>query len=120
MNFVHGYKWNFLEQPLKISGDADRYDRREGNDDYSQPGDLLRLMDDNQKEQLFSNIAESMLSVPERIKVRQLVHFYKADPACGNGAATKLVMDMDQVTVLADLSPDDLIQKTTEEAHSKA
>ena len=109
----------FKEPPLKISGDADRYDHRVGSDDYSQPGDLFRLMDDSQKEQLFSNIAEAMQGVPERIKVRQLVHFYKADPACGNGVATKLDMDMDQVTVLADLSLNDLIQKTTEEAYSK-
>src|SRR5580704_255589 len=28
----------FKEPPLKISGDADRYDHREGNDDYTQAG----------------------------------------------------------------------------------
>lgn len=110
----------FNEPPLKVSGDADRYDHRIGSDDYSQPGDLFRLMDDNQKEQLFSNIAEAMQVVPERIKVRQLVHFYKAKPAYGNGVAAKLGIEMDQVTAWADLSLNDLIQKTTEEAYSKA
>ena len=101
-----------------MSGDADRYDHRVGNDDYTQPGDLFRLMDDNQKEQLISNLAEAMQGVPQRIKVRQLVHFYKADPAYGNGVAAKLGMEMDQVTAWADLSLNDLIQKTTEEANS--
>ena len=32
------------EPPLKISGHADRYDHRIGNDDYRQPGDLFRWM----------------------------------------------------------------------------
>jgi catalase len=32
------------EPPLKISGDAGRYNRRDGNDDYKQPGNLFRLM----------------------------------------------------------------------------
>ena len=32
------------EPPLKISGDADRYDHRKGNDDYTQAGDLFRLL----------------------------------------------------------------------------
>ena len=50
------------------------------NDDYTQPGHLFRLMNDDQKEQLFSNIAAAVEGVPERICVRQLVHFYKADP----------------------------------------
>jgi catalase len=34
----------FKEPPLKISGDADRYDHRIGNDDYTQAGNLFRLM----------------------------------------------------------------------------
>ena len=33
-----------VEPPLRIDGDADRYDHRVGNDDYSQAGDLFRLM----------------------------------------------------------------------------
>src|ERR1700741_4093794 len=37
------------EPPLKLSGTADRYDHREGNDDYRQAGDLFRLMSAEQK-----------------------------------------------------------------------
>jgi catalase len=40
-----GQAADFREPPLRISGDADRYDHREGNDDYSQPRALFRLMD---------------------------------------------------------------------------
>ena len=78
------------EPPLKISGDADRYDHRAGNDDYTQAGDLFRLMDAAQKQQLFDNIAAAMQGVPEAIIRRQLGHFAKADPAYAAGVAKAL------------------------------
>ncbi len=110
-----------LEPPLKVSGDADRYDHRDGNDDYTQPGNLFRLMNSDQKEQLFSNIAEAMDGVPERIQTRQLVHFYKADPdyACGVAGKLNLTHVSEQVATLADLSLADLIEKTSAEAYSE-
>lgn len=80
----------FAEPPLQISGDADRYDHREGNDDYTQPGNLFRLMSDDQKQQLFNNIAEAMQGVPQEIVDRQLGHFDKADPDYGNGVRKAL------------------------------
>ncbi|HEX7261843.1 MAG TPA: catalase-related domain-containing protein, partial [Luteolibacter sp.] len=80
----------FAEPPLKVSGDADRYDHRIGNDDYTQPGNLFRLMNDVQKQQLFQNIAEVMDGVPREIIDRQLAHFTKADPAYGAGVAKAL------------------------------
>lgn len=83
---------SFMEPPLKISGDAARYDHRVGNDDYTQAGNLFRLMNDDQKQQLFHNIAESMEGVPSEIIKRQLVHFHKADPAYASGVAAALHM----------------------------
>ncbi|MBB3932956.1 catalase [Kaistia hirudinis] len=80
----------FREPPLKLSGDADRYDRRKGNDDYQQPGDLFRLFTPEQKERLFGNLAAAMQGVPIEIVNRQLVHFYRADPEYGFGVARKL------------------------------
>lgn len=77
----------FAEPPLKVSGDADRYNHRDGNDDYTQPGNLFRLMSDDQKQQLFNNISEAMDGVPEEIIRRQLGHFHKADPAYAAGVA---------------------------------
>jgi catalase len=81
---------SFSEPPLKISGDADRYNHRDGNDDYIQPGDLFRLMTQSQQQQLFNNVAAAMAGVPEEIVQRQLVHFYKADPAYAAGVAKAL------------------------------
>ena len=80
----------FAEPPLRISGDADRYDHRDGNDDYTQPGNLFHLFNAEQKQRLFKNIAASMAGVPEEIVQRQLVHFHKADPAYATGVARAL------------------------------
>lgn len=80
----------FKEPPLKISGDADRYDHRKGNDDYAQAGDLYRLMSDDQKSQLIDNIVRSMKHVPKEIQLRQIAHFSKADPEYGNRVAKGL------------------------------
>ena len=80
----------FKEPPLKISGDADRYDHREGNDDYTQAGNLFRLMTPDQQQRLFANIARAMAGVPEEIVHRQLGHFHKADPAYAKGVAAAL------------------------------
>ena len=78
-----------LEPPMKISGDVDRYDHRDGNDDYCQPRALFELFDDQQKQRLYSNIAAAMQGVPEHIVERQLTHFEKvhADYAAGVRAA---------------------------------
>lgn len=81
---------SFAEPPLKISGDADRYNHRIGNDDYTQPGNLFRLFNKEQKERLFMNLAEAMQSVPQHIIDRQLDHFDKADPEYGAGVRKAL------------------------------
>ena len=104
----------FNEPPLKVSGDADRYNHRDGNDDYTQPGNLFRLMSDGQKAQLFSNIAEAMDGVPERIKARQLVHFYRADPEYGRGVAELLDLNIEEIAALAENSLEDLFAMTSE------
>lgn len=78
------------EPPLRISGDADRYDHREGNDDFSQPRALFRLFDDGQKQRLFKNIAAAMQGVPEFIVKRQLALFDQVDPAYGAGVRAAL------------------------------
>ena len=109
----------YLEPPLKISGDADRYNHREGADDYTQPGNLFRLMNASQKEQLFCNLAEAMEGVPERIVARQLVHCYKADPDYGRGVAQKLGLDMARFVPWADLTLAELFQKTSEEGYTR-
>jgi len=83
----------YKEPPLKISGDADHYDHKEGNDDYSQAGDLYRLMSPEQKDQLIGNIVGAMEMVPEEIQRRQVEHFTKADSEYGKRVAEGLSLD---------------------------
>jgi catalase len=80
----------FREPPLNITGAADRYDHRDGNDDYTQAGNLFRLMTAEAQQRLFGNIAAAMQGVPTDIIERQLAHFTKADPAYGEGVAAAL------------------------------
>jgi catalase len=84
----------FAEPPLKISGDAARYNHRDGNDDYKQPGDLFRLMTPDAQQRLFGNIGRHMAGVPLEIQLRQLCHFFRADPAYGMGVAQALGIDL--------------------------
>lgn len=72
-------KWA-QEPPLRISGDAARYDHRDGNDDYIQVRALFHLMDFAQRERLFGNIAAAMRGVPAEIVDRQVAHFARVDP----------------------------------------
>jgi catalase len=80
---------HFTEPPLSIAGAADRYNHRDGNDDYKQPGDLFRLMTPEQQGRLMDNIVEAMAGVPVEIVIRQIGHFAKADPAYGAGVAKR-------------------------------
>jgi catalase len=77
----------YKEPPLKISGDADRYNHRDGNDDFGQPRALFQLFDAEQKGRLFANIAAAMEGVPEEIVRRQVALFTQVDPAYGAGVA---------------------------------
>jgi len=81
---------SYREPPLRIQGDADRYDHKIQSDDYSQAGDLFRLMDAAAQQRLIDNIVGAMQGVPREIQERQISHFEKADPAYGKGVAKGL------------------------------
>ncbi|MHA7064377.1 catalase [Azospirillum argentinense] len=78
------------EPPLRIAGDAARYDHRAGNDDYSQAGALFRLIGAEAQGRLMDTIANSLGEAPGFIQRRQLAHFFAADPAYGAGIAKRL------------------------------
>jgi catalase len=80
----------FAEPPLAITGAADRYDHRDGNDDYRQPRDLFLLFKADEKERLFKNIAAAMGGVPGEIIERQLAHFDKVHADYGAGVRRAL------------------------------
>jgi catalase len=87
----------YLDIPYAIQGDAARYDHRAGNDDYTQPGNLFRLMTPAQRVRLIENIASSLKHVPERIQKLQISHFEKADPEYGRGVAAAVGIAVEAV-----------------------
>ena len=80
----------YAEPPLKISGDAERYNHRIGNDDFSQPRALFELFDAGQRARLFSNLAEAMYGIPQEIADRQIALFAQVHPEYGAGVRAAL------------------------------
>jgi len=79
------------ELPLRISGDAARYEQKRGvDDDYIQPGNLYRLMPADERQRLVQNVARSLRNAPEGIQRKMVEHFRRADPAYGDGVASEL------------------------------
>ncbi|WP_256078931.1 catalase [Massilia sp. YIM B04103] len=78
------------EPALVLHGGAGRYDGRGQEDDYTQAGNLFRLLPEQEKQNLFANLAGPMSQVSDEIINRQLGHFDKADPAYGAGVRAAL------------------------------
>lgn len=67
------------------------------NDHYTQAGDLYRLMSENERNRLVKNIVGAMAPVEsDEIKLRQITHFYKADPEYGTKVAEALGLKIPQ------------------------
>ncbi len=94
----------FAEPALKLSGDADRYNHRAGNDDYTQPGNLFRLLKPDAQQRLVENIGRHMTGVPRDIQLRAICHFFRADPAYGLGVARALKLDISEFMAKAGMT----------------
>jgi catalase len=81
----------YVERPRTIASTAvGRYNHHDDSDFYTQPGNLFRLMKPQEKERLIGNIVSSLSNAPRNIQERQLCHFFRADPAYGEGVAKAL------------------------------
>lgn len=75
----------------QLRGLAQRYKPAHPNDDFSQAGTLYsKIMDDDKRNQLVSNLVGAMKPVPVEIKERQLRIFYKCHPQYGQRVAEGL------------------------------
>jgi catalase len=81
---------DFSEPPLNLSGAAMRWDHREDDDYFSQPGALFNLMNEKQQQALFANTADSISGASIDIQKRHIRHCLKADQAYGEGIAKAL------------------------------
>jgi catalase len=88
----------YVERPRNVASTAvSRYNHREDNDYYTQPGNLYRLMTAEEKERLIGNICASLSHTPRNIQERQLCHFFRADPAWGAGVARMLGINVGEL-----------------------
>jgi catalase len=85
----------YAEPPLSLSGAASRWDHREDDDYYSQPGALFRLMNREQQQVLFENTARSVGGASIEIQRRHISNCLKADQAYGAGVAKALGISLD-------------------------
>ncbi|MFT4417034.1 catalase KatA [Fredinandcohnia humi] len=80
--------------PFAVTGLAESvaYDH---NDHYTQAGDLYRLMSEEERARLVDTIVGAMKPVEsDEIKLRQIGHFYKADPEYGTRIAQGLGLEV--------------------------
>jgi catalase len=68
---------------------VDRYD-------FTQPGNLYRLFDDDHRDRLTTRIAGVLGQARPEVQMRQLCHFFRADPDYGMRVANKLGIDVSQ------------------------
>lgn len=71
------------EPPLRIRGDACRYDTRTNIDDYSQAGDLYWILPADEQQRLIENIAGSLGQASFNVRATMLVHFDQCDAEYG-------------------------------------
>lgn len=87
----------YNEPPLELEGAAVNYDHRADKDYYTQPGDLYRLVPEEEKVRIASNIAEAMGGVPEVIQVKAIARFWQADERCGRDIAKNLAIEVAKI-----------------------
>jgi catalase len=68
-----------------LEGSAGRFDARGGEDDYSQAGNLFRLLTPDERQHLCANMAGPLSRVSDEIQSRMFGHLDRADPAYGAG-----------------------------------
>lgn len=81
----------FKEPAMKISGEViDRFETAD-EDNYSQAGDLFRIMNAEQQDQLTSNIAGGLSEATKSVQDRMIDHFMKADEKYGAMVRGKII-----------------------------
>jgi len=88
---------DFAEPPMELSGAAQRWNHREDDDYFTQPGELFRLMNAEQQQALFDNTAANVGGASIEIQKRHVAHCLKADPDYGTGVAKALGLSISDI-----------------------
>ncbi len=99
--------------PIDVSGMAARHAYELGDVDFVQAGDLYqKVMTDEDRQHVVSNIASHLNGAQKRIQLRQTALFYKADPDYGQRVAEALDLSLDEVRRLAAMSQEERVRAT--------
>jgi catalase len=79
-----------VEEGISLSGKIGRFDARNQEDDYTQAGNLFRLLSTPEKIDLCNNLARPLSQVSPSTLKRQLYHFDQADKTYGEGVREAL------------------------------
>lgn len=93
------------EPPLRIDGDADRYNQEEADIDYVQPRALYEMFSDEQKARLYKNYAAAIGPCSDGVKERWYAVLEKVHPNYAAGvkkAVESLDTDVNTVPVTED------------------
>jgi catalase len=106
----------YRPNPLPVDGAIDHYSPYEDRTDdcFYQPGDLYRLMTEEQKQALISNTVEDIMPVTENVKYRHTAHCYLADKDYGTRIAKGLNLDMKEVEMLAAMTEPERLAATAD------
>jgi catalase len=92
---------DFKEPPLEIDSAADHWNHKEDDgDDFTQAGNLFRMMNKTQQQILFENTARAMGDAPTEIKIRHILNRLQADEAYGKGIRQALEIPMNEIESL--------------------
>jgi len=76
--------------PTTYDGLVGRHKPDHPNDDFVQPGNLYRLMNEDEQKRLVNNIATRLVGARKDIQDRMVEHFTRADPNYGKQVAAAL------------------------------
>lgn len=79
----------YKEPALQLNGPADHYNNHKDTDYYTQPGDLFRLLPEDEKMRTIQNICDEMEGVPDDIRLRVAARYYLCDERLGGGISDK-------------------------------
>jgi len=103
------------EPAIDVTGIAARQPYDHPNDDFVQAGELYgKVMTDEDRDHLISNIVGHLGNAQKRIQLRQTALFHKAHPEYGRRVAQGLKLDVKQSENLAKMSQDERVQATRE------
>jgi len=105
-----------LEPSFEVSGQAAHHPFNHPNDDFVQAGNLYRnVMTDMDREHIVGNITAHLSGAKKRIQLRQCAIFFKADSEYGLRVGEGLGLKSNEITRLAEMSPEERNQATSME-----